>query len=180
MEKKKAKKSDFTALWSYSLRTLGARPYSSAELRKKLLGRAEKKEDVPQVLAKLREYGYLDDRRFAESFASARLENQGLGRIRVLRDLRAKQISSNIADEAVSKTYAETDEQELVRQYLAKKYRHTDLAAYLADERHLASAYRRLRTAGFSSGASIRVLKQYASQAEQMEDWENAEDPADS
>ena len=43
----------------------------------------------------LKGVGYLDDQRFAETFASARLENDGFGRQRLLNDLRARRISGN-------------------------------------------------------------------------------------
>ena len=58
-------------LWGYALRVLGGRACSIGELREKLLRRAERAEDVPGLLARLKEYGYLDDQRFAESFSAA-------------------------------------------------------------------------------------------------------------
>jgi hypothetical protein len=42
----------------------------------------------------------------------------------------------------------------------------------LAEEKHLASAYRKLRLGGFSSGNSIRVLKRYAAEADRLEGLE--------
>ena len=62
----------------------------------------------------------------------------------------------------------------MIEEYLARKFRATNLPIYLQDEKKLASVYRRLRTAGFSSGASIRVLKRYAAQAEELEGLEDA------
>ena len=62
---------------NYALRSLGARALSSGELRQKLGRRAERPEDIGTVLAKLKDAGYLNDQRYAESYASARLDNQG-------------------------------------------------------------------------------------------------------
>ena len=163
------------ALWEYALRALGGRAHSVAELREKLRRRADRQDDVDKVLARLKQSGYLDDRRFAQSFAASRLESQGFGRSRVLRDLRGKRVAPAVAEQAVKAAYSGVDETGLIQAYLARKYRKTPLGAYLADPRHLAAAYRRLRLAGFSSGNVIRVLKQYAERAEELESLE-AED----
>ncbi len=63
-------------LWDYALRALGSRAHSAGELRAKLLRRAERAEDIGSILTRLKECGYLDDRRFAESFSTAQLENR--------------------------------------------------------------------------------------------------------
>ncbi len=163
------------ALWEYALRALGGRAHSVAELREKLRRRAERQDDVDHVLSRLKQYGYLDDRRFAQSFASSRLESQGFGRSRVLRDLRQKRVAPAVADQAVKAAYGEVDEVRLIETYLERKYRKTPLGAYLADPRHLAAAYRKLRLAGFSSSNAIRVLKRHSEQAEELESLEAAD-----
>jgi len=169
---KNAKKKDKTALWEYALRVLSGRAYSTDELREKLRQRAENRSDVAGVIAKLQEYGYLDDVRFAENFAASRLGNQGFGRARVLRDLKSRRVPAGVAARAVEKVFEDTDETELIEHFLQRKYRSVSLPEYLADRNHLASAYRRLRYAGFSAAASIRVLKRYSGQAERLETLE--------
>ena len=159
-------------LLQYAVRTLGGRPLSAGELRQKLEGRAEQPGDVRPVLERLRLYGYLDDRRFAEAFSAARLENGGVGKMRVLQDLRRRRVAPGLARETVDRTFAGADEIALIEEYLRRKFRRVALEEYLAQPRHLASAYRRLRTAGFSSGNAIRVLKRFAAQAEMLESIE--------
>src|ERR1035441_8774926 len=88
-------------LFAYSGKKLGGRAPSRGEMRTSLLARALESSDVDGVLARLKEYGYLDDARFAESFASARLENQGLGQSRVLRDLRQHRVPPDLAQRSV-------------------------------------------------------------------------------
>src|ERR1700681_1481247 len=176
MTKRKPKLFQETELLNYAVRVLGGRAHSSGELREKLRRRAERAEDVDVVLAKLKEIGYLDDRRFAESYAAARLENQGLGKMRVLRDLRQRRIAPQLAEQVTEKTYQETDETKLIEEFLKRKYHGKKLGEFLGEEKNLAAAYRRLRYAGFSAGASIRVLKRYARQAEELEGLE-VEDP---
>ena len=157
-------------MMDYALRTLSGHALSAAEIRTKLHRRAAEPGDVEEIVGKLKEAGYLDDRRFAESYATARLENQGFGKMRVLRDLRQRRVAGAVASRAVEQTFAGTDETALVEQFLARKYRNVVLAEYLSEDKHLLSAYRRLRLAGFSAGTSIRVLKRYAAAAEALEE----------
>jgi regulatory protein len=63
----------------------------------------------------------------------------------------------------------------LIEDFLKRKYRGKQLGAFLAEEKNLAGAYRRLRYAGFSSGASIRVLKRFAGQPEVLDALESDE-----
>ncbi len=168
------KRLDLDHLMNYALRVLGARAYSSGELRQKLVRKAEQAGDVETVLAKLKDSGYLDDKRYADSYASARLENEGHGRGRVLRDLRQHRVAPKLAEQAVNRAYNETDEPALIAAYLERKYRGKDLRLWLAEEKNLSAAYRRLRYAGFSSGNSIRVLKRFAERAEELEDIEES------
>lgn len=174
---RKPKKLNADELWEYALRVLDTRAYSGGEMRRKLAGRAQSPSAVAETMAKLGQYGLLDDKRFAESYATARLETQGFGAGRVLRDLRARSIRSDVAINAVEQVYAQTDENALIQRYLERKFRGKDLSTYLKEEKHLLSAYRRLRTAGFRSSASIRVLKQFAAKASELEGMEEGTSP---
>lgn len=164
----------------YALRCLSGRAYSAGELREKLRRRSESATDLDGVLGKLKESGYLDDRRYAENFATARLENEGFGKMRVLRDLRQRRVAPAVAEQVVDRTFRETDETELIQAFLERKYRTRPLPAFLAEEKNLASAFRRLRYAGFSAGNSIRVLKRYSRNEEALDSLESSEpDPRD-
>ena len=162
-------KLDETELWDYALRVLGRRAHSTAELRRKLVTRAKSPPDVDATLTKLREYGFADDRKFSEAFAGSRLQNQGFGRLRVLHELRSKRIAPAIAAQAVEKAFDGTDELQLIQKFLNRKYRGKNLTEFLQEEKNLASAYRRLRTAGFSSHGSLTILKRYS---RKTDDWD--------
>jgi regulatory protein len=178
MAQRRTKLLDSEALWGYALRALSGRGHSLSELREKLKKRAEREADVEGVLGRLKRYGYLDDRRFAESYAESRLGNEGFGRMRVLRDLRQKRVAPALAEKAVQAAYQGVDETGLIEAFLERKYRKISLPAWLAEPRHLAAAYRKLRLAGFSSGNVIRVLKRYAAEAENLEALEPPEENA--
>lgn len=167
---------DADALWELALKLLGGRAYSSGELRQKLRARAGRAEDVDATLSRLKQYRYLDDRRFAESFAAARLENQQLGRNRVARDLRSRRVAPAVAEAAVEKTYQRIDEGALIEAYIRRKYRDTAPADLFQSEKQLASAYRRLMRAGFGSGNVIRALKRFAANPELLDGFEPPEE----
>jgi regulatory protein len=163
-------KLDADALWDYALRILAQRPKSSSEIRQKLSRRADSPASMKTVLDKLREYGLIDDLKFSEAFATSRLQNRGFGPMRVMRDLRAKRVASSVAQTAIDKTFAGVDETELARQFIQRKYRGKDPAALFSDRNQLASAYGRLRVAGFSSSASVAALKYFSRSAAELED----------
>lgn len=157
---------------AYAARTLAGHAQSVSEMREKLRRRAARREDVDEVMARLKQAGFLNDQRFADSFANWRRENEGLGKSRVVRDLMARRVAPGLAREASEAAYRGADEVAMIEAFLRRKYRGKDLGALLAEEKHLASAYRKLRTAGFSPGNSIRVLKRYAAEAERLEEME--------
>lgn len=168
-------KLNLEALRNYALRALSLRGLSVSELRRKLQMRAETPGDVDAVLESLQSYGFVDDRRLSEGIASARAQSGTIGSQRVLRDLLKKRVSRGVAQEAVSRAFENVDEPALIRSYLERKMRGKNLGEYLKEPKNLASLYRKLRVAGFSSPSSIRVLKGYSSQAEELEGLESGE-----
>lgn len=169
---------DAGGLWELALKTLGARACSSGELRQKLRQRAERLEDVDATLSRLKEYRYLDDRRFAESFAAARLENQRLGKHRVVRDLLRRRVAPALAEATAGKTYQNVDETAMIEEHIRRKYR-GERNGLFQDDKDLASAYRRLLRAGFSSGNIIRALKRFAANPDLLDGFEPPTEPAE-
>jgi len=161
-------------LFAFAVKKLSGRAASVGEIRTSLLARALEVSDVEGVLARLKDYGYLNDARFAESFATARLENEGLGQARVLRDLRQHRVAPDLAKKTVSGIYASKDEQSLIEQYIRRKYRSAEREGLFETDKELAAAYRRLLRAGFTTGNSVKVLKRFAANPELLDEWENA------
>lgn len=166
------KRLDQNGLMAFAAQALSARALSISELREKLKRRALEEPDVDEVLARLKESGYLNDKRFADSYASWRRDDGGFGKTRVMRDLMARRVAPAVAKQAAEAAFEGADEVAMIEKFLARKYRGKDLGALLQEEKNLASAYRKLRTSGFSTGNSVRVLKRYAERAELLEDSE--------
>ncbi|HEY2843882.1 MAG TPA: RecX family transcriptional regulator [Bryobacteraceae bacterium] len=161
---------DIEGLMNYAARALSARAYSVSELATRLKKRAARPEDVDEVLDRLKRGGVLNDRRLAGSFAEWRRESQGMGKQRVMRDLMHRRVAPAVAKEAVEAAYEGSDEPAMIRAFLERKFRGKDLGALLKEQKNLASVFRRLRGAGFSTANSIRVLKNYAAEAEQLDE----------
>jgi regulatory protein len=163
------KKLDAEGLMDFAGRTLARRAQSLNELRARLRQRAARPEDVAEVIARLKQAGFLDDRKFADSFARGQRENRGFGKARVMRDLMARRVAPAVAKQAAEATYADADEVALIENFLERKYRGKDLAALLTEENKLAAVYRRLRIAGFSASNTLRVLNRYNRRTEELE-----------
>jgi regulatory protein len=107
-----------------AIKLLAAKPRSVAELRERLLrGKNIDEEVVETVISRLREYGYLNDERFAFSYASYKVKQKPVGRRRLERDLKLKKIENRVANEALEMVYAETSEEQLIDDAIAKRLR---------------------------------------------------------
>ena len=93
-------------------------------MRERLLeGRGATEAIVDSVIERLREYGYLDDARYAHSYASLRVQQRPIGRQRLQRDLWLKKIDKQTADTALDQVFADTPETEMIDRAIAKRVR---------------------------------------------------------
>jgi regulatory protein len=172
MEERRVRHLDKASLWEYALKCLAGRAQSTGELREKLRRRAERAEDVDEVLSRLKQSGYLDDKRYAESFATARLSGEKFGRTRVMHDLRQHRVAPALAERAVEKIYREVDEEALIEEWIRRKYRTAARDGLFAEQKDLAAAYRRLARAGFRSGEILKALKRFAKNPDLLDGFE--------
>ena len=107
-----------------AVKLLSAKSRSIAELRERLLeGKRSNTVAVEEVIARLREYGYLDDERFAFGFASLKVRQRPIGRARLERDLMFKKVTREVAGEALDLVFAETPEADLIDRAIEKRVR---------------------------------------------------------
>jgi regulatory protein len=162
-------------LHDYAVKALGRHMRTEAELRRLMHQRVESGPNgetiITAVIARLKEYGYLDDRSFAETFARLRHENEKLGQRSVRQKLQQKGVSSRIVDETIEARYAGTDEEALARQYLDRKRMRKP-----ADEKETARVMRRLVSAGFSTGVIYKILRQWDVPDEALSALDNLSD----
>lgn len=147
-------------LYEYAVKALGRRMRTEAELRRLMHARVEPGDAgdavVSAVVARLKEYGYLDDQSFAETYARLRQENEKLGERSVRQKLTQKGVAPKIVDETVQARYGGTDEEALARQHLERKRIRKP-----ENEKETARVMRRLVSAGFSTSVIYKILRQW-------------------
>ncbi|WP_224983620.1 regulatory protein RecX [Geomonas agri] len=140
-----------------SLRVLTLRDHSEGELRKKLSGKGYEESDIEAAVGRMKELGYLDDLRFARSFASSALRNgKGVGP-RLKLELSRRGVASSIVSQVLDELAQEYSEAELLAQVMERRYPGFDAATASDKEKRRIVGY--LQRKGFSLGAIFRELK---------------------
>ncbi len=104
-----------------AVKLLAAKPRSIGELRERLLEKSWASTDaVEYALEKMKEYKYLDDAQFAQTFASYRVKQKPMGRSRVAMDLTKKKIDPDTAQVALDKVFDDTPETDLIDEAIAR------------------------------------------------------------
>src|SRR3974390_3551994 len=86
-------------LYDYAVKALGRRMRTEVELHRLMSARVEPGEHgeavIRNVIARLKDYGFLDDAAFAETYARLRQENEKFGSRRVRQDLKLKGVKAD-------------------------------------------------------------------------------------
>ena len=126
------------------------------DIREKLVKWGLSPGEAGQVLARLIEQGYIDERRYARAFVNDRFRFNGWGRIKIAHQLRLKGISSDLIDEAMT-VIDEDQYRERLLELLRAKWRDVSnrepRAAWAAMMRFAASR-------GFEAGIAGECVKQ--------------------
>jgi regulatory protein len=140
-----------------AVKLLAAKPRSVEELRERLLEKQWTNEPVVDaVLAKLSEYGYLNDRQFALSYASFQVRQKPVGRGRLQRALALKKVDRETADEAINQVFEETPEEELIERAIERRTRLRGRPQTRAETKSL---FDHLLRQGFSYDLVVRKVR---------------------
>ena len=158
--KKKPEPLNEAALYEYAAAALGRRMRTVAELTRLMRNRVEQGESgqakIDAVVARLKEYGYLNDADYAANYAKLRQENAKLGKRRVQQDLTVKGVHSEVIAATLDAAYEGVNEEELARRHLERKG-----VKKPANEKEAARVMRMLVRAGFSTGVIFSILKKW-------------------
>lgn len=99
---------------------LGARDYSTAALREKLLNNY-REETADRVIADMKRYGYLDDENYAEKLASYLIKTKKYGLYQAKTRMRQKGVEPDLIGKALS-VYEKEDYVEQLVALIQKKY----------------------------------------------------------
>jgi regulatory protein len=164
-------------LFDYAVKALGRRMRSESELRRLMKARVEPDAQgdaaITAVLARLKDYGYLNDAAFAEAYARLRQENQKLGVRRVRQDLQQKGVEKELIAETLETRYGQTDEEALAREHLERKRIRKP-----ENPKETARVMRRLVAAGFSTGVIYKTLRQWDVPDEALAALDNLDEDA--
>jgi regulatory protein len=164
-------------LFDYAVKALGRRMRSEAELRRLMKARvapdASGEAAIAAVLVRLKDYGYLDDKSFAETYARLRQENEKLGVRRVKQDLKQKGVPDALIAETLEARYGPTNEEALAREHLERKRIRKP-----ENEKETARIMRRLVAAGFSTGVIYKILRQWDVPDEALAALDNLDEEA--
>lgn len=151
---------DEASLYEYAVGALSRKMRTVAEIkrlmRERVRAQADGAELIEKVVERLKQHKYLNDTQYAASYSQYRRENEKFGRMRVVQDLKAKGVHSDVIDKTVAAAYSGVNEEKLAREFLQKKR-----AKKPKDQKESARLFRMLVRAGFSSRAIIKVLKSW-------------------
>jgi regulatory protein len=161
-------------LFKSALNMLAARPRSECQLRERLLEKyAPAPELIDECIARLKELGYIDDRRLAENYASSRIAGKPVGRARLARELTRKQVGRATIAEALDAVFEETDEDALIDRAIEQRVRTHGRPTDRNGVKRL-SDY--LARRGFNYGLIARKLRALATENDENEEHEMRND----
>ncbi len=148
-------------LYEYAVGALGRRARSVAELKRLLRPRVDADTEYGRtlmelVIRRLKDRGYLNDAQYAAVYSSFRRDNEKFGRRRVITDLKAKGVHSEVIDKAVDAVYDEVSDETQAREYLKRKR-----LAKPKDQKQAARIFRQLIRAGFASKTIFAIFKKW-------------------
>ncbi|MRR57656.1 MAG: regulatory protein RecX [Deltaproteobacteria bacterium] len=136
---------------------LSRRDHSEAELRRKLSPKGFSAEALDEAMTRLKDAGYLDDRRFAGSFAEAAIRNgRGYG-FRLRLELSRRGIQDEIIEDTLTALGDEFDEITTLSELMARKFEGFD--PQQAEERQKRRVISYFQRRGFSLAAIVRVFR---------------------
>lgn len=100
------------------------KPRSVQELRTRLLEKDwTNREIVESVLEKLKEYNYLNDAHFAETFAASQIRQKPIGKRVLKQKLALKKLDKETVEATLEKILEETPEEEIIERAIEKRLR---------------------------------------------------------
>src|SRR5579871_2170639 len=149
-------------MYEYAVGALARRMRTVAELKRLMRARIEEPESeygdtlVELVIRRLKDRGYLNDSQYAAYYSSMRRDNQKLGRMRVVTELKTRGVHGSVIEKAVEAAYEGISEEKQARDYLRKKRLEKP-----KDQKQAARIFRQLARAGFRSKTIFAILKKW-------------------
>lgn len=149
-------------LYDYAVGALARRMRTVAELKRLMRARVEDAESeygetlIELVIRRLKDQGYLNDSQYAASYSSMRRDNQKLGRMRVITELKTRGVHGDVIAKAVDVVFDGISDEKQAREYLRKKRMEKP-----QDQKQAARIFRQLARAGFATKTIMAILKKW-------------------
>jgi regulatory protein len=153
---------DIAWLKNKALQLLARQMVSERDLRRKLSEESRPKWVRDDVISQLKNYGFIDDAKFAAAFIRTQLSRGPKSRIFLLKKLREKGIGEEHSKGALESEYAGYDEKGAVRELALKKYR---TVQHLPVQKAKNKVISYLRGRGFSWNAISDAVKDIFTEA---------------
>ncbi len=141
-----------------ALKILTDRDKTEKELRDKLSRDGYDEGAIDSAVEYVRDYGYIDDARYAENYASYRMNDKS--RIQLAVELRRRGVDEGVIDSVFDRLYEGFDESEQIIRLIEKKLKGTypDCLKEIHDEKQRAALYRSLQGKGYPFETIRRLL----------------------
>src|SRR6202162_3896263 len=149
-------------LYEYAVGALARRMRTVAELKRLMRARVDEAESaygqtlIELVIRRLKDQGYLNDSQYAAYYSSLRRDNQKLGRMRVITELKARGVHGSVIEKAVEAAYDGVSDEKQARDFLRKKRLRKP-----KDQKQTARIFRQLARAGFATKTIFTILKKW-------------------
>ena len=149
-------------MYEYAVGALARRMRTVAELKRLMRARVEDPESeyaetlVELVIRRLKDQGYLNDSHYAAYYSGLRRDNQKLGRMRVITELKTRGVHGSVIEKAVDAAYKGVSDEKQAREFLRKKRMEKP-----KDQKQAARIFRQLARAGFGTKTIFTILKKW-------------------
>lgn len=136
----------------YALRLLSFKDRTENEIRKKLSEKGFGEEEVEEVIVFLKEYGYVNDLRYAEKFISDAVKIKKWGHNRIVSELLMRGVDKETI--LLKMEDSEEDEGEIITDEIKKRFKNADFS----DRRVKMRVYSYFARRGFSSSDIYKAM----------------------
>ena len=111
----------------YALRLIEFRDRTEKELREKLTKKGYGEEQIEDTVEFLKNYGYIDDARYATHFINDAINIKKWGKIRIRTELLHKGIDREVVDFAIEDAFSEVDDDRVLTE-MKKRFSNSDFS----------------------------------------------------
>ncbi len=140
-----------------AIRILSRSDKTEAELSRRLAQFGFTADAIEQVLERCRDYGYLNDERYAAARARSLMRNGKSVGHKAAQDLRRRGISDELVETAMAEARTEYPEEELIKELLERRFADFDYAS--ADEKTRRRVIGFFQRRGFSLASIFRLIR---------------------